>query len=71
VVSRVAREAGGGISRQPARGGGEMRALIFYIALRPLIAVNYWLRERGLAKDKWFWADTLALSWGYALECPK
>lgn len=43
------------------------RAAIFYAFLRPLIAANYWLRGRGWAEDKWFWADRLATSWGFCL----
>lgn len=42
-----------------------MRAVIFYVFLRQLIMVNYWLREHDYAEDKWFWADALAFSWGY------
>ncbi len=42
-----------------------MRDVIFYAVLRPLIWANYWLRAHRLARDKWFWADVLAVKWGY------
>lgn len=44
-----------------------MRWLIFYHVLRPLIKRNYRMREAGLLPDEWYWADRLALSWGYTL----
>jgi len=34
--------------------------------LWPLIRLNYWKREHGLAPDKWYWADEILLSWGWA-----
>lgn len=45
-----------------------MRAIVFHIILSPLIRANYWLRSHGLAADKWFWVDVLALSWGYSVK---
>lgn len=45
-----------------------MRTAIFYLFLRPLILANYWMRERKLLSDKWFWADATALSWGFTVN---
>ncbi len=42
-----------------------LRTLIFYAILRPLIFANYWLRQRHILADKWFWADVLAVKWGF------
>lgn len=42
-----------------------MRWLIFALVLRPLIRRNYRLRQAGLSPDEWYWADRLAVSWGY------
>lgn len=57
-----------------------MRAVIFYLFLRPLIIANYWLRGHGRRRmklgelelwvqgylpDRWFWADRIASGWGY------
>lgn len=47
-----------------------MRSAIFWIVLRPLIAGNYWLRRRHMIADKWFWADELAISWGFIFHLP-
>lgn len=44
-----------------------MRWLAFHFVLKPLIRRNYRLRERGMRPDEWYWADRLALSWGYAV----
>lgn len=45
-----------------------MRRVIFHLILSPLIRANYWLRFHRFAPDKWFWADALALSWGYSVK---
>jgi len=45
-----------------------MKRLIFMAILQPLILANYWLRQRRLIADKWFWADKLALGWGYSVK---
>lgn len=45
-----------------------MKRLVFLYVLKPLILVNYWLRGRKIIKDDWFWADALALSWGYTVD---
>lgn len=43
-----------------------MRWLAFHLILRPLILWNYWMRAKGKLPDEWYWADRLALEWGYA-----
>ncbi len=45
-----------------------MREIFFFVVLRPLILANYWMRERRLLPDKMFWADALALSWGFTVN---
>lgn len=42
-----------------------MQWFVFHSFLRPLILSNYWLRSHGWLPDKWFWADAVAVSWGY------
>lgn len=42
-----------------------MKRAIFFMVLRPLIKRNYKLRELGLKSDEWYWADKLAMRWGY------
>jgi hypothetical protein len=42
-----------------------LRFVIFYLVLRPLIARNKRLRLQKALPDKWYWADYLALQWGY------
>lgn len=44
------------------------KAVTFYVFLRPLIVVNYWLRECHLIADRWFWADAVAFGWGYVVD---
>jgi hypothetical protein len=47
-----------------------MRRLIWRWVLRPLIAVNYWLRLKELCSDRMFWADAVAVRWGYYYNPP-
>ncbi len=42
-----------------------MRRLVYVAILRPLILLDYKLREWGWKPDEWYWADRLAISWGY------
>ena len=42
--------------------------LIFYLILRPLIVRNYRLRGIGILQDEWYWADALALHFGYFVK---
>ena len=42
-----------------------MRYLIYRFMLSPLIRRNYRLRNSGVLPDEWYWADALALRWGY------
>lgn len=42
-----------------------MRKLIFVAVLKPLILRNYRLRAAGKLPDEWYWADHLAMRWGY------
>jgi len=41
------------------------RWLAFVLILCPLIQRNYRQRAEGKAPDQWYWADSLAVSWGY------
>lgn len=45
-----------------------MKWLIFHLYLKPLIVDNYAKRKAGELPDEWFWADTLAVEWGYAID---
>jgi hypothetical protein len=38
---------------------------IFHLALKPLIKSNYRKRKEGLEPDEWYWADSLAVRYGY------
>lgn len=42
-----------------------MKRLIYCHILAPLIRRNYALREAGKRPDEWYWADLLAVRWGY------
>jgi hypothetical protein len=42
-----------------------MKRIIFETILRPLICRNYRLRAEGLLPDEWYWADRLAVHWGF------
>jgi hypothetical protein len=44
-----------------------IKRLAFQAVLRPLIIQNYRRRAEGVLPDEWYWADELALSWGYAV----
>lgn len=48
-----------------------MKKIFFFFILSPLIYVNYWLRARGLAKDRWFYPDIIAFKWGYSIALIK
>jgi hypothetical protein len=47
---------------------------VFHLILKPLIRRNYRLRELsaisgdGKYPDKWYWADSLAIKYGYYVE---
>ena len=47
---------------------------VFHLILKPLIKRNYRLREESSIKgdgkypDQWYWADKLAISYGYAVS---
>ncbi len=41
------------------------RKAVYEKLLRPMILENYELRALGLMPDEWFWADELAISWGF------
>lgn len=45
-----------------------IRWLIAQAILAPLIRINYRARSDGDLPDEWYWADNLALKWGYALD---
>jgi len=38
---------------------------VFILILRPLIKRNYRLRTEGKLPDEWYWADTLAVNYGF------
>lgn len=38
---------------------------LFYLVLKPLIKENYKKRKAGLEPDEWYWADSLAVRYGY------
>jgi hypothetical protein len=38
------------------------------IVLSLLIMRNYSLRKKGLLPDKWYWADSVILKWGYVVS---
>lgn len=44
--------------------------LYFKTVLRPLILRNYRLRAEGKLPDEWYWADSLAVSWGFYVDIP-
>ena len=41
---------------------------VFHLLLKPLIKRNYKLRKAGLAPDEWYWADALAVRYGYFVK---
>lgn len=43
----------------------DMKRLIAKYILYPLTYRNYRLRESGKLPDKWYWADTLLIKWGF------
>lgn len=45
-----------------------LRWAIFRLILVPLMRHNYAQRRAGLLPDEWYWADRLAISWGYYLD---
>ena len=46
----------------------DMKYLIYYLILRPLIKRNYRLRGLQKPQEKWYWADKIAYDWGYWTE---
>lgn len=44
--------------------------LTFHLVLKPLIKRNYRLRELGKIPDEWYWADELAISYGFIDSYP-
>ena len=42
-----------------------IKLLIFYLVLRPLIVRNYRLRRESILQDEWYWADKIAVRYGY------
>lgn len=38
---------------------------VFHLLLKPLILINYKQRKAGLKPDEWYWADQLAVKFGY------
>ena len=63
---------GGFLDRAGVDGVGDvdMRWIIFQTVLKPLIRRNYAQRRRGELSDEWYWADELAISWGYYVSGP-
>jgi len=45
-----------------------MKRIIFILILAPLIRRNYKLREQKKLPDKWYWADKIAIGWGFWVE---
>ncbi len=39
--------------------------LPFHLVLKPLIKRNYRMRNAGLLPDEWYWADKIAVHYGY------
>lgn len=48
-----------------------IRALIYAAILRPLILRDYRLRAEGKRSDQWYWADQLAVNWGFFTMLPE
>jgi len=46
-------------------GMAAIRWLVFQTVLRPLVLLDYFLRRLKLKPDRMYWADRLALRWGY------
>ena len=46
----------------------EFRRKMFDEILKPLIEDNYEKRRLGLIPDEWFWADFIAISWGFYVD---
>jgi hypothetical protein len=44
---------------------GWLRFMIFAHILAPLIERDQRLRAAGKRPDRWYWADRIALRWGY------
>ena len=42
-----------------------MKWLIYHLYLKPIIRENLRQRFLGNDRDEWFWADQLAVEWGY------
>lgn len=50
---------------QPMTGKRAIQFLVWRLFLRPLIEVDLKLRQWGLREDRVFWADRIAMNWGY------
>ena len=46
----------------------EIKERLFVTLLLPLINENYEQRRLGLLPDEWFWADAIAVNWGYWVD---
>jgi len=42
--------------------------LPFHLILKPLIKRNYRLRMEGKLPDEWYWADKIAVKFGYFVK---
>lgn len=47
-----------------------MKRFIFENILLPLMRRNFRARALGLAPDEMYWADALAMRWGFLAEYP-
>lgn len=47
-----------------------IRSLVYRIILLPLIRRDLQLRAKGLRPDQWYWADVLAMRWGFFTDIP-
>jgi len=47
------------------------RYILFHCFLKSLIVKNYRLRMMKKIPDEWYWADKLAMEWGYTAKIPK
>jgi hypothetical protein len=42
-----------------------VKLLIYTLILEPLILRDLRLRDQGIRPDRWYWADRLAVRWGF------
>jgi hypothetical protein len=45
-----------------------VKELIYNLVLEPLILRDLRLREQGRRPDRWYWADRLAVRWGFLTD---